>query len=101
MFWVYTNIHVLQQKELCSLLCAADELTFIQKHNTFTSFTSLTSEGSHMRQLPDNSLLIKNVKREDAGTYECRAQIRGRPIFQNLSVSVVINGQYLFYIKMK
>ena len=49
-----------------------------------------------MHQLPDNTLLIEKVKREDAGTYECRAKIRGRPIYKLLSVSVVVNGQYLF-----
>lgn len=62
---------------------------------------SLTS-GSHLRQLPDNALLIKNVKREDAGTYFCQAKITGRMVEQRLSVSVVVNGQYiLFLIKMK
>ena len=54
-----------------------------------------------MYQLPDNTLVIKNVRREDAGTYQCRAQISGRPISQNLSISVVVNGQYLFHIKIK
>ncbi|XP_070768071.1 neural cell adhesion molecule 1 [Enoplosus armatus] len=49
-------------------------------------------EGSRVRQLPDNRLCIEKVKREDAGTYMCRAQIRGRPIYQQLSVSVVINA---------
>ncbi|XP_038567932.1 neural cell adhesion molecule 1 [Micropterus salmoides] len=47
---------------------------------------------NHVRQLPDNTLLIETVKREDAGTYVCQAQIRGRPIYQQLSVSVVVNA---------
>lgn len=47
-----------------------------------------------MRQLPDNTLFIKNVKREDAGLYVCQAQIRGRPVNKQLNVSVVVNGQF-------
>lgn len=47
-----------------------------------------------MRKQSDNTLRIEKVKREDAGTYVCRAQIRGRPsIFVELSVSVVVNGK--------
>uniref|UniRef100_A0A3Q3WLZ6 Ig-like domain-containing protein n=1 Tax=Mola mola TaxID=94237 RepID=A0A3Q3WLZ6_MOLML len=42
-------------------------------------------------RLSDNTLLMKKVRREDAGTYVCRAQIRGRPIYKELSVSVVVN----------
>lgn len=45
-----------------------------------------------VRQQPDNTLFIEKVKREDRGTYVCQAQIRGRPIYQSLSVSVVINA---------
>lgn len=52
-----------------------------------------------MRQLTDNTLRIEKVKREDAGTYVCQAQIRGRPIYQHLSVSVVVNGEQLSQIK--
>ncbi|XP_073341004.1 neural cell adhesion molecule 1-like [Pagrus major] len=52
----------------------------------------LSNEGSHLHQMSDNTLLIKNVKRGDAGTYVCQAQIRGRPITQSLSVSVVVNA---------
>lgn len=48
--------------------------------------------GRRVRRLSDNSLLIENVKREDAGTYVCEAQIRGRPIKRQLSVSVVVNA---------
>lgn len=48
-----------------------------------------------MQQLEDNTLLIEKVKREDAGTYICHAQIKGRPITQQLRVSVVINGRFL------
>ncbi|XP_054869316.1 neural cell adhesion molecule 1 isoform X1 [Amphiprion ocellaris] len=48
--------------------------------------------GRRVRQMPDNSLHIEKAKRDDTGTYVCRAQIRGRPIYQELSVSVVINA---------
>ncbi|XP_039661203.1 neural cell adhesion molecule 1 [Perca fluviatilis] len=51
-----------------------------------------TNVGKRVRQLPDNTVLIEKVKREDAGTYVCQAQIRGRPIYKQLSVSVVINA---------
>ncbi|XP_047455776.1 neural cell adhesion molecule 1 isoform X2 [Mugil cephalus] len=45
-----------------------------------------------VRQLSDNALHIEKVKKEDAGTYRCSAQIKGRPISKNLSVSVVVNS---------
>ncbi|XP_031729619.1 neural cell adhesion molecule 1 isoform X1 [Anarrhichthys ocellatus] len=48
--------------------------------------------GRRVHRLSDNSVLIENVKREDAGTYVCEAQIRGRPIKRQLSVSVVVNA---------
>nr|XP_019946657.1 PREDICTED: neural cell adhesion molecule 1-like isoform X1 [Paralichthys olivaceus] len=51
-----------------------------------------TREGERLRQLPDNTLHIEKVRRDDAGTYVCQAQIRGRPVFQKLSVSVVVNA---------
>ncbi|XP_029958605.1 neural cell adhesion molecule 1 [Salarias fasciatus] len=51
-----------------------------------------SAAGKHMRQMPDNTLLIENVKREDAGTYYCHAQIKGRQISKELTVSVVVNA---------
>ncbi|XP_037532353.1 neural cell adhesion molecule 1 [Nematolebias whitei] len=48
--------------------------------------------GRRVRKLPDNSLYIEKVQRDDAGTYVCQAQIRGRPIYQQLTVSVVVNA---------
>ncbi|XP_035527531.1 neural cell adhesion molecule 1 isoform X2 [Morone saxatilis] len=51
-----------------------------------------SNEGRRVRQLPDNTLRIEKVRREDAGTYVCHAQIRGRSILQELSVSVVVNA---------
>ncbi|KAM6936688.1 neural cell adhesion molecule 1 [Lycodopsis pacificus] len=48
--------------------------------------------GRRVRQLSNNSLLIENVTREDAGTYVCEAQIRGRTIKQQLPISVVVNA---------
>uniref|UniRef100_A0A8C6SD72 Ig-like domain-containing protein n=1 Tax=Neogobius melanostomus TaxID=47308 RepID=A0A8C6SD72_9GOBI len=47
----------------------------------------------------DNTLFIGTVKREDAGTYVCQAQIRGRQIFRLLSVSVVINAPPKVHLK--
>lgn len=48
-----------------------------------------------MQQLQDNTLFIEKVKREDAGTYTCQAQIKGRPTSRKLPVSVVVNGRFL------
>ncbi|KAL6108871.1 uncharacterized protein ACO6RY_12126 [Pungitius sinensis] len=48
--------------------------------------------GQRVRRLPDNTVLFETVKREDAGMYECQAQIRGRPVKQMLPVSVVVNA---------
>ncbi|XP_054639180.1 neural cell adhesion molecule 1 [Dunckerocampus dactyliophorus] len=50
------------------------------------------SDRNNVRQLPDNALLIEKVRRQDAGTYVCHAQIKGRPIFKQLFISVVINA---------
>uniref|UniRef100_A0A1A8S3Z0 Neural cell adhesion molecule 3 n=2 Tax=Nothobranchius TaxID=28779 RepID=A0A1A8S3Z0_9TELE len=47
--------------------------------------------GRRVRKMPDNTLLIENVRRDDAGTYVCQAQIRGRPIYQELAISLVVN----------
>uniref|UniRef100_A0A8P4K5D0 Neural cell adhesion molecule 3 n=1 Tax=Dicentrarchus labrax TaxID=13489 RepID=A0A8P4K5D0_DICLA len=48
--------------------------------------------GRRVRQQPDNTLRIEKVRREDAGTYLCHAEIKGRPILQELSISVVVNA---------
>lgn len=40
----------------------------------------------------DSTLFIGEVKREDAGTYLCQAQIRGKLIVRSLSVSIVVNA---------
>lgn len=50
-----------------------------------------TAEGRRVRQQMDNTLLFEKVTRDDAGTYICQAQIRGRPIYEELAVSVVVN----------
>lgn len=54
-----------------------------------------------MRRLPDGAAHIGAVRREDAGTYVCVAQIRGRPITQELLVSVVVNGQRLLRVDVE
>lgn len=64
------------------------------------SLLSLPPAGSRLRKLRDNTLFIEKVKREDAGTYECQAQIIGRDIYRKLPVSVVINGQLLFQYEL-
>ncbi|KAM9852400.1 neural cell adhesion molecule 1 isoform 2-T2 [Aulostomus maculatus] len=60
-----------------------------------------SNEGSHVRKLPDNTLLIEEVKREDAGTYVCQAKISGRQINQQLPVSVVVNAPPTVHLKEK
>ncbi|KAF3840090.1 hypothetical protein F7725_018807 [Dissostichus mawsoni] len=47
--------------------------------------------GKRVRRLPNNTVLIEKVKTEDAGTYVCKAQIKGRPVSQQLPISVVVN----------
>ncbi|XP_076006476.1 neural cell adhesion molecule 1 isoform X2 [Genypterus blacodes] len=59
---------------------------------TSTQSLGLTYEGKHVRQLPDNTLIIEQVSRKDAGTYVCKAVIRGRPVSQEIAISVVINA---------
>uniref|UniRef100_A0A3P9IUV1 Neural cell adhesion molecule 1 n=1 Tax=Oryzias latipes TaxID=8090 RepID=A0A3P9IUV1_ORYLA len=51
-----------------------------------------SSGHSHLRKMPDNTLHIGKVRREDAGMYVCHAQIRGRPISNQLHVSIVVNA---------
>ncbi|XP_068179689.1 neural cell adhesion molecule 1 [Antennarius striatus] len=59
------------------------------------------NEGMRVRQLVDNTVIIEKVKREDAGIYLCRAQIRGRPIYQELSISVVVNAPPTVQLKQE
>uniref|UniRef100_A0A3Q4G0C3 Hemicentin-2-like n=1 Tax=Neolamprologus brichardi TaxID=32507 RepID=A0A3Q4G0C3_NEOBR len=59
----------------------------------FKNRQEISNGKRHMRKQSDNTLRIEKVKRVDAGTYVCRAQIRGRSsIFVELSVSVVVNA---------
>ena len=44
-------------------------------------------------RMEDNSLRIKNVREDDAGTYSCQATISGRAVKKNLPISVVVNGK--------
>ncbi|XP_040901146.1 neural cell adhesion molecule 1 [Toxotes jaculatrix] len=50
-----------------------------------------SNEGERVRKMTDNTLRIENVKREDAGTYVCQAKISGRPVSQELLISVFVN----------
>lgn len=49
--------------------------------------------GERVRKLSDNTLRMEAVRREDAGTYVCHAQIKGRTITKQLAISVVVNGE--------
>ena len=54
-------------------------------------------EGDRVTRLQDNTLRIKNVRKDDAGAYTCQATIRGRPIKQDKQISVVVNGKSWFH----
>ncbi|KAM6967544.1 neural cell adhesion molecule 1 [Aplochiton taeniatus] len=49
------------------------------------------TSGKRLRQLPDNSLQIQKVSRDDAGSYVCEAKIKNRPITETLTISVAVN----------
>ncbi|KAM3838265.1 neural cell adhesion molecule 1 [Diretmus argenteus] len=77
----------------------AVEVHWLRDHRELPSYgrtsaqrLGLHCEGARIRKLPDNSLRIEEVKREDAGTYVCQAAIKGRPISQKLSISMVVNA---------
>ncbi|XP_041962471.1 neural cell adhesion molecule 1 isoform X1 [Alosa sapidissima] len=50
---------------------------------------------------PDNILQIDDIQREDRGTYTCKAFIKGRPLFETLDISVVVNTQPVVEIHEK
>ncbi|XP_030014772.1 neural cell adhesion molecule 1 isoform X1 [Sphaeramia orbicularis] len=59
----------------------------------FRNKEQISSDGAtRVHQRTDNTLVIRNVKRDDGGTYVCQAQIRGRPVYQQQLVSVVVNA---------
>ncbi|KAM9352827.1 neural cell adhesion molecule 1 [Symphorus nematophorus] len=60
-----------------------------------------SSAGEHMRQLSDNTLHIEKVRRADAGTYVCKAQISGRPVTSELPVSIVINAPPTAHLRVE
>uniref|UniRef100_A0A8C4ZH90 Neural cell adhesion molecule 3 n=1 Tax=Gadus morhua TaxID=8049 RepID=A0A8C4ZH90_GADMO len=60
-----------------------------------------SQEGDRVTRLQDNSLRIKNVRKDDAGTYTCQATIRGRPIKQDKQISVVVNAPPTVTLKEK
>ncbi|XP_031432712.1 neural cell adhesion molecule 2 isoform X2 [Clupea harengus] len=56
------------------------------------SSTLLVADGNQrITVLPDNSLQIDDIQREDRGTYTCKASIKGRPVSKMQNISVVIN----------
>ncbi|XP_051920662.1 neural cell adhesion molecule 1 isoform X1 [Hippocampus zosterae] len=65
----------------------------------WTYSKEMPSRGKNVQQLPDNTLLIEKVKRQDAGMYVCQAQIRGRPVFNKLPISVVVNAPPTVHLK--
>ncbi|XP_072250828.1 neural cell adhesion molecule 1 isoform X2 [Leuresthes tenuis] len=52
----------------------------------------IPTNGRRVHMTSDNRLVIEKVRRDDAGTYVCHAEIRGRPVVKELAVSVVVNA---------
>ncbi|KAM7382564.1 hypothetical protein PAMP_002290 [Pampus punctatissimus] len=57
------------------------------------------NDRERVRQQSDNALFIEKVRRDDAGTYVCQAQIRERSIKKPLYISVVINAPPSVHMK--
>ncbi|XP_076869237.1 neural cell adhesion molecule 1 isoform X2 [Brachyhypopomus gauderio] len=55
----------------------------------------------HQSVLPDGTLQIANIQREDSGTYVCEGRIRGRKILRTLDISIVVNAPATAMISIK
>ncbi|XP_027025682.2 neural cell adhesion molecule 1 [Tachysurus fulvidraco] len=51
----------------------------------------INNETNNLNVLPDGTLQITNIQRENHGTYVCEGKIKRRPIFRTLNISVVVN----------
>ncbi|TSK20187.1 Neural cell adhesion molecule 1 [Bagarius yarrelli] len=51
----------------------------------------LNNDTSNLKVLPDGTLQIINIQRENHGTYNCEGKIKGRPKSEILNISVVVN----------
>uniref|UniRef100_A0A4W4EWS8 Ig-like domain-containing protein n=1 Tax=Electrophorus electricus TaxID=8005 RepID=A0A4W4EWS8_ELEEL len=45
----------------------------------------------HQKVLPDGTLQIADIQKEDSGTYVCEGRIRGRKILKMLNISISVN----------
>lgn len=72
-------------------LCISPKHQFLSASVFVWIFFMRSSEGLRVRHLPNNTLYFAEVKREDAGTYTCHAEINKSIGQKHLDVSVVVN----------
>lgn len=51
------------------------------------------ADTNNLDVLPDGTLQITNIQRNNHGTYSCEGKIKGRPKSEFLNISVVVNGR--------
>ncbi|KAK1806712.1 hypothetical protein P4O66_005212, partial [Electrophorus voltai] len=51
----------------------------------------VSNGAGHQKVLPDGTLQIADIQKEDSGTYVCEGRIRGRKILKMLNISISVN----------
>ncbi|KAG7317898.1 hypothetical protein KOW79_018933 [Hemibagrus wyckioides] len=58
----------------------------------WNGYRVVNNDTSNLNVLPNGTLQITSIQRENHGTYVCQGKIKGRPKYETLNISVVVNA---------